>query len=60
MTAGKIAWGCFILAVLLYAADLACGWFLEWLKRRDEFIRNAELNRYNMGAFKGTKDWRDL
>ena len=59
MSAGKIALGLLVLAVLLFVADDLAGRFIDWRKRRDELIRNETLNRYSMGAFKAvSKDWR--
>jgi hypothetical protein len=46
-------------AVAIYAVDLAIGHFLEWRKRRDALIRNEQLNRYNVAAFRGTRKFDD-
>jgi len=55
MSAGKIALGCFILALLIFGVDRAVGYFQGWRERRNAFIRNERLNRYNMAAFRGTR-----
>jgi hypothetical protein len=47
-------------AFLILAIDCAIGHYLAWRKRRGELIRNADINRFNLGAFKGTRDWRHL
>ena len=57
---GHIALGCVLLVVLIFAVDWLIGTFEKYRQRRDEFIRNTEIDRYNMGAFRGTRDWRDL
>ena len=43
----------FILAIGIYCAKCS---YMEWRERRDMHIRNKNINRYNMGAFRGTKD----
>lgn len=47
-------------AIVILVIDCGIGAFLEWRKRRDALIRNRDINRYAMGAFKGTRDWRHL
>jgi hypothetical protein len=42
-------------AVVLFVADDLIGRYSDWRKKRDELIRNADLNRYNMAAFRGTR-----
>jgi hypothetical protein len=54
-----IAIGCLTLAVLLLIADYLAGRWLAYRKRRDEFIRNERLNRYNVAAFRGTRKFDD-
>jgi hypothetical protein len=45
--------GVFLLAV---AIDVA---LRPWAKRRDEFIKNERLHRYNVAAFRGTRKFDD-
>jgi hypothetical protein len=51
----KVTFWCVGIALAILAVDCALGHYLEWRKRRDELIRNSEINRYCMGSFKGTK-----
>jgi len=46
-------------AIVTYLADLACGVFLDWQKRRDAHIKAALLNRYNLAAFRGARKFDD-
>lgn len=48
-----------IACVVVYLADLAVGRFIDWRRRRDEFVRNSDLNRFNMAAFRGTRKFDD-
>lgn len=44
-----------IMAVLAVAGAFGCRKYAAWRERRDAFIRNERLNRYNMAAFRGTR-----
>ena len=57
---GHIALGCFILFALIIAVDCAIGNYEAYRKQRDLRIRNRDINKFAMGAFKGTRDWRHL
>ena len=47
------------LAVLLLAADDLAGRYQHWRKKREEFIKNERLNRFNVAAFRGTRKFDD-
>lgn len=56
----KYVYGFFALCLAIFLIDVGLAHYADWKKRRAELIRNADLNRYAMGAFKGTRDWRHL
>lgn len=56
MSAGHIALGCLVLAVLIFVADDFVGRYSHWRKKRDLHIRAKELARFNIGvAFRGAR-----
>ena len=44
-----------ILAMLALLGAFGCRKYAAWRERRDAFIRNERLQRYNMAAFRGTR-----
>lgn len=56
---GHIALGCFLLVLAIFAIDWAIGTYAKWTKRRASFMRDTEINRYNMGAFRGARKFDD-
>lgn len=51
----KFTLWCVGIAFAILAIDCAVGHYLEWRAKRKELIRNAEINKYCMGSFRGTK-----
>jgi hypothetical protein len=49
-----------IAVVAIFVADWAWAHYGIWRKKRDAFIRNERLNRYNMAAFRGTRKNQQL
>jgi len=56
MTAGKIALGCLVLAVLLLLADDLAARIPDWYRRRR---REREMRKYNLAAFRGARKFDD-
>jgi hypothetical protein len=54
-----IVLGCFLLLFAIYLVDNLIGRAIEWRKRRESFLRDTEINRYNMGAFRGARKFDD-
>lgn len=59
MTAGKIALGCLVIAVLIFAADDLVGRFSHWRKRRDTHITAERMRKWNVTAFRAARKFDD-